>query len=175
MLPFFLINDALSEQPLCRVKELGDDIYKEFLTHNKKINKWEIMDYVINDNHIKKAEKCFRNWSIKKLNQSKNLTFPDHREKIKETNLFYSPASNFGYAKVSIYKKQTQIFFKESFYIDYKGRVYANELFYMKFNKFNKPDFYAFSYNNDKINKRNAYCLRCHNERVNYGYLFKKY
>ena len=94
----------------------------------------------------------------------------------KKTDWFYAPASNYGHARVLYRKKEPGIYIKESFYLDFKGQVFVNDIFFMLFKNGNdKPQFFEVNYEEQRVQKKEKSCMRCHQTVSKQNFLFGKY
>ncbi len=72
--------------------------------------------------------------------------------------------------------KRTRNLYKESFYLDFKGQVFVNDIFVMLFENDNdKPQFFEVKYEEQRVQKKENSCMRCHQTVSKQNFLFGKY
>ncbi len=172
-----LSTSVLADEPVCIIPEIRERVDSLFTRRMRQAEKWKLLSEITDESLIKKAEKCLKN---NFLNNSiffpKNLLSQSDIINLKKTALHYSPASNYGYARVYFTDGEERVFIKDSFYFDFNGRVYLNNLFFIKkIGESSLPEFFEFDYQNKATVKKNEECLRCHKEVKEQGFLFKKY
>ena len=177
--PFILFYSSKSSagQFICSITGLQDRVQAEFRQNSGKTSKWKILDAITTQNDIQFSDTCFADWVDKKLKNISDKKIKSYRiNNVQETKLLYAPASNYGYARVFIHKEKEGFrVYKESFYFDIKGRVFPNELFFIELKSGVNPNFFQYSYENGLTERKNKFCMRCHQEKSNNNFLFKKY
>ena len=174
---FFILPSSAWGQ-ICTIPEIGFEVRTLKSEDEKSLSNWKILDQVVKEYHIEKAVKCSK---IKRDNELIYLkkfikkNYPAYSIE-KETNWFYAPASNYGHARVLYRKKKPEIYIKESFYLDFKGQVFVNDIFLMLFkNDDDKPQFFEVNYKEERVQKRGKSCMRCHQTVSKQNFLFGKY
>jgi hypothetical protein len=74
--------------------------------------------------------------------------------------------------KVSL--ENNTFYFKESFYIDIFGGVYANPLFIMSRGEPESWSFFSYDYLTDRL-QTESFCTKCHNKKASNTILFGRY
>ena len=171
---------------MCILKNIPQKIsehLKKFPTHSR----WKALDLVETKRDINDANACFLKWAKLQTARSQHLILKSFRNFEQSTNdPVYAPASNFGYAKVYFGERNTKItldkvllenntfYFKESFYIDIFGGVYANPLFIMSRGEPKSWSFFSYDYLTDRL-QTESFCTKCHNKKETNTILFGRY
>ena len=174
----FFILPSWAWGQTCTIPEIGSEVRTIKSKYGNSSSNWKILDRVIKEYHIEKAVKCSK---IKRENELIYLkkfvkkNYPGYFTE-KKTKWFYAPASNYGHARVLYRKKEPGIYIKESFYLDFKGQVFVNDIFLMLFkNDDDKPQFFEVNYKEERVQKREKSCMRCHQTVSKQNFLFGKY
>ena len=171
-------SPAWAGDQTCKIPEIDVKVRAIKSEEGNLSSNWKILDEIITEYHIEKAVQCSKNKRINDFNFLNNFikeNYPGYYTE-KKTNWFYAPASNYGHARVLYRKKDPGIFIKESFYLDFKGRVFVNDIFLMLFKNHNtRPQFFEVNYEEKKVQKREKSCMRCHQTVSAENFLFGKY
>ena len=162
----------------CTIPEIGTEVRTIKSEEGNSFSNWKILDQVIKEYHIEKAVKCSKIRRKNELIFLKNFIKKNYSGYLikKKTDWFYAPASNYGHARVLYRKKEPGIYIKESFYLDFKGQVFVNDIFFMLFKNGNdKPQFFEVNYEEQRVQKKEKSCMRCHQTVSKQNFLFGKY
>ena len=175
---FFFILPSSAGGQTCTIPEIESEVRTIRGEYGNSFSKWKILDQVIKEYHIEKAVKCSKLRRGNELVYLKNFISENYPGYLieKKTDWFYAPASNYGHARVLYRKKEPGIYIKESFYLDFKGQVFVNDIFFMLFKNGNdKPQFFEVNYEEQRVQKKEKSCMRCHQTVSKQNFLFGEY